>query len=55
MRTIRIVAIVFLAATAVISLSADWLAPHSYEEQFREHAGERPTWYVSARDGRTWP
>jgi peptide/nickel transport system permease protein len=43
MRTIRLIAIVFLAATAVISLSADWLAPHSYEEQFREHAGERPT------------
>jgi peptide/nickel transport system permease protein len=43
MKTLRLAAILFLVATASISLAADWLAPHSYAEQFREHASERPT------------
>ncbi|HUS07115.1 MAG TPA: ABC transporter permease [Bryobacteraceae bacterium] len=43
MRAIRLLAIVFLLATAAISLAADWLAPHDYAEQFRDHAGEPPS------------
>jgi peptide/nickel transport system permease protein len=43
MRIVRVMAIVFLMAIALISLGADWLAPHGYAEQFRDHAGEPPT------------
>jgi peptide/nickel transport system permease protein len=43
MRIIRIAAIFFLIATALVSLAANGLAPHGYEEQFRDHADERPT------------
>lgn len=43
MRMIRMVAIFFLLTIGLVSLAADGLAPHGYEEQFRDHADERPT------------
>jgi peptide/nickel transport system permease protein len=43
MRVVRTMAIGFLVTAALISLAADWLAPHTYAQQFRDHAGESPT------------
>jgi len=43
MKIVRVSAIVFLLLTAVVTLTADYVAPHSYAEQFRDHASEPPT------------
>jgi ABC-type dipeptide/oligopeptide/nickel transport system permease subunit len=43
MRVIRIIALSVLAIVAVMSLGADFFAPHDYAKQFREHANEPPS------------
>jgi peptide/nickel transport system permease protein len=43
MRIVRRIAIGFLLLTSVLTLAADYLAPYSYAEQFRDHASEPPT------------
>jgi len=43
MRILRSVAKVILLITGVACLSADWIAPHSYSEQFRAHPNSAPT------------
>jgi peptide/nickel transport system permease protein len=42
-RTLRIIAAVVLALIATASAGAQWVWPHGYEEQFREHIDERPS------------
>ncbi len=43
MRVIRVIARVILVLVAGLSLGADFLAPHDYSEQFRQHANEPPS------------
>jgi peptide/nickel transport system permease protein len=43
MRTLRTIALLILALTVGLSVGADWLAPHDYATQFREHANEPPS------------
>lgn len=39
----RTIAATFLGLTLALSLGADWLAPHDYAMQFRDHANEPPS------------
>jgi peptide/nickel transport system permease protein len=43
MRAIRTIAVSILALVAALSLGADFVAPHDYAAQFREHANEPPS------------
>jgi len=43
MKVVRVVALCILALSTTLSLGADFLAPHAYSEQFRQHANERPS------------
>jgi peptide/nickel transport system permease protein len=43
MRTIRVAASLVLAMVIALSLGADFVAPHDYSEQFRQHANEPPS------------
>jgi ABC-type dipeptide/oligopeptide/nickel transport system permease subunit len=43
MKFMRILALCILAAGVVLSAGADWLAPHDFATQFREHANEPPS------------
>jgi peptide/nickel transport system permease protein len=42
-KVIRIIALCILALTVVVSLGADFIAPHDSSEQFRQHANEPPS------------
>src|SRR6478672_11142426 len=43
MKLIRIGSISVLVLAAALSLTADWVAPHDFSTQFREHANEPPS------------
>jgi peptide/nickel transport system permease protein len=43
MKVIRMIALAVLAAVAIASMGADFLAPHDSAAQFREHAAEPPS------------
>ena len=43
MKIIRFISLSILLVAATLSLGADWLAPHQYAEQFRQHANEPPS------------
>jgi peptide/nickel transport system permease protein len=43
MTTARIAALVLLTGIAALSLGVQWIWPHGYEEQFREHIDESPS------------
>ncbi len=43
MKLLRRLAITILGLSVVVSLGADWLAPHDYAAQFRDHANEPPS------------
>ncbi len=43
MKVIRVIALSILAAAALLSAGADFLAPYDYAAQFREHAREPPS------------
>src|SRR5689334_175582 len=43
MRILRIIASTMLFVTAVLCVSADWVAPHTFSEQFREQPNAAPT------------
>jgi peptide/nickel transport system permease protein len=42
-KVIRIIAISIVGFAAILSVGADWLAPHDYAAQFRQHANEPPS------------
>lgn len=43
MKVIRVLALCILVLVAASSVAADFLAPHDYAEQFRQHANEAPS------------
>jgi peptide/nickel transport system permease protein len=43
MKVIRVIALSILVLAIAVSLGADFLAPHDYLEQFRQHANEPPS------------
>jgi peptide/nickel transport system permease protein len=43
MRRLRLICVVALATIAIVAMLADWIAPHDYAQQYREHANERPS------------
>ena len=43
MRRLRRICAATLAALAIAAVLADWIAPHDYAEQYREHANEPPS------------
>ena len=43
MKAVRFIAVSILVLTAAASLGAGWLAPQSYEAQFRESANAPPS------------
>lgn len=43
MKFLRTLALAVLTGAIVLSAGASWLAPHNYETQFRDHAGEPPS------------
>ena len=43
MRVIRTIALSILGLAIALSLGANWLAPHDYATQFRDHASEPPS------------
>lgn len=43
MRVMRKIALLILGLAIALSLGADWLAPHDYATQFRDHANEPPS------------
>jgi peptide/nickel transport system permease protein len=43
MKVMRIIGFSVLLLAAAVAVGADWLAPHDYAMQFREHANEPPS------------